>query len=182
MANDISKHMRKVAARVKNYRDAEFPGMAGKMAMRFINNNFRQQSWEGIPWKKRRGGKRNQGRALLIDRGILRRGTNFKALSGQVLVYNHVRYAAAHNNGFTGTVAIPAHRRRLYGKFKTSSLKTKKSRLAKQYRGETNVKAHSRKMRLPRRQFMPTDQRPSPTLTNQVNREVRLQMLKFLKR
>ena len=181
MGNNISNNMRKIAGRVKTYRDAVFPGMAGKKALRFIDGNFRKQSWEGIPWKRRRGGKRNKGRALLVDRGILRRGSNMRTGSGTVTVFNYVKYAKAHNNGFNGTVSIPAHSRRLFGKFKASSLKTKKARLTKQERGTTNVRAHNRKMRLARRQFMPTVERPSPTLNREIDREVKLQMLKILK-
>lgn len=181
MGNNISNNMRKIAARVKTYRDAEFPGMAGKKALRFIDGNFRNQSWEGMPWKRRKGGKRNKGRNLLVDRGILRRGNNMRTGSGQVMVYNYVKYAKAHNNGFNGIVSIPAHTRRLFGKFKTSSLKTKKASKKKQYKGDAQVKAHNRRMRLPRRQFMPTEQRPSPTLNREIGREVNLQMLKILK-
>jgi phage gpG-like protein len=181
MNNNISNNMRKIAAAVKNYRDAVFPGMAGKKALRFIDGNFRKQSWEGVPWKRRRGGKRNNGRALLIDKGILRRGTNMRTTSGAVTVFNYVKYAKAHNTGFNGTVAIKAYKRNLFGKYKTSSLKTKKSSLTKQLKGNTDVKAHNRQMRLPRRQFMPTAERPSPTLNKEVQREVQLQMLKILK-
>lgn len=173
--------MRKIAARVKAYRDAEFPGMAGKKALRFIDGNFRKQSWEGVAWKRRKGGKRNKGRALLIDKGILRRGTNFRTANGAVTVYNYVKYAKAHNNGFNGIVAIKAHKRRLFSKYKTTSLKTKKTSGTKQYKGDAGVKAHNRQMRLPRRQFMPTIERPSPTLNKEIAREVKLQMLKILK-
>lgn len=182
MSNNISNRIRKIAAEVKTYRDFEYPAMAGKKALAFIDGNFRKQSWEGMPWKRRRGGKRNNGRALLIDKGILRRGTNFKPGTSQVMVYNYVKYAKAHNNGFTGTVAIKAHTRKLFGKYKQSSVKTKKSSTKKQYRGDAKVKAFSRNMRLPRRQFMPTALRPSPTLTKMIEREINLQMLKILKR
>jgi hypothetical protein len=180
--SDGAKHLHKIAADVKKYGNSVFPGMAGKKALQFIDGNFRNQSWEGIPWKRRRGGKRNKGRALLIDRGILRRGNKFAAGAGTVRVYNDVRYAAVNNNGFNGSVSIPAHTRRLYGKFKTSSLKTRKARLTKQERGSADVKAHTRNMRIPRRQFMPTELRPSPTLNRTIRREVELQMHKILKR
>ncbi|MBL0144915.1 MAG: hypothetical protein IPP48_03305 [Chitinophagaceae bacterium] len=181
MSNNITNDIKRKAALVKNYRKAVFPGMAGKKAMRFINDNFRNQSWEGVPWKKRKGGKRNKGRALLIDRGILRRGNNFKTGDGTTTTYNYVKYAKAHNNGFNGTVAIKAHNRRLFGKFKVSSVATKKTSTKRLQKGTTTVKAHSRWMRMPRRQFMPTAERPSPTLNSSIEKEVKLQMLKILK-
>lgn len=181
MGNQISNSIRQKARQVINYRDAVFPGMTGKKAMRFIDDNFRKQSWEGMPWKKRKGGPRNKGRALLIDRGVLRRGNNFRTTSGAVTVFNYIKYAKAHNNGYSGSVSIPAHKRKLYGKFATTSLKTKKSRLTKQYRGDAGVRAHNRMLRIPRRQFMPTAERPSPTLNREISRQTNLDILKILK-
>lgn len=182
MSNPLSDDMKRIAGLVKRYRDAEYPGMAGRKTLAFIDGNFRKQSWEGMPWKRRRNNKKSNGRAILILRGILRRGTNFKTGSGEVIVYNYIKYAAAHNNGFTGTVAVRAHNRKLYGKFKSSSVKTKKASTKKQYKGNAQVKAFSRNMRLSRRQFMPTAARPSPTLIKEIKREIDLQMLKILKR
>lgn len=176
--------MRKIATRVRAYRDAEFPGMAGKKALRFIDGNFRKQSWEGVPWKRRKGGKRNSKRALLIDKGFLRRGTNFRSGSGQVMVYNYVKYAKAHNNGLNTLVTVKAHERKAH-KFKIGqgiyNVKTKRERFKHYSRSAAQVKSHARNMRMPRRQFMPTAERPSPTLNREISREVKLQMLKILK-
>lgn len=167
---------------MKSYVRDQYPKEAGQAALRFIDDNFRKQAWEGIAWKRRRGkGKRNAGRALLIDRGILRRGNKAKYGPGQAMVYNYVKYAAVNNNGFNGTVSVPAHNRRLYGKFRVSSVKTQKATTKRLERGTVLVKEHSRKMRIPRRQFMPTLQRPSPTLNKIIDRKVNLAMYKILK-
>lgn len=182
MGNNISNDIKRKIEAVKTYRKTVFPGMAGKKAMRFIDDNFRKQSWEGVPWRKRRGGKRNKNRALLIDRGILRRSNNFKTGDGTTTVFNYVKYAKAHNNGVNATVAIKAHNRRLFGKFKVSSVATKKTSSKKLEKGTAAVKTHTRWMRLPRRQFMPTALRPSPTLNRTITKEVNLQMLKILKK
>jgi hypothetical protein len=181
MNNNISNDIKRKAEQIKMYALIKYPQDTGKAAMRFINENFRKQSYEGLPWKKRRGGKRNNGRALLIDKGTLRRGNNFKTGPGAVTIYNYVKYAKAHNEGVNATVAIKAHNRRLFGKFKVTSLKTRKTSTKRLEKATVNVKAHSRWMRIPRRQFMPTAERPSPTLTRTVYRDVQLQMLKILK-
>lgn len=171
--------LKNLETEVRNYAATVYPGMAGKKALRFIDDNFRNQSWEGQPWKKRKRGDR--GRALLVQRGILRRGNRMQLQVGQARIFNDVPYAKAHNEGFRGTVSIGAHNRRRFGKYASSSLKTRKTSIKKQYAGDSNVKGHSRKMNIPRRQFMPTASRPSPTLTREVQRQITLDIYKILK-
>ena len=167
---------------VKNYATSIYPKKAGKIGLQFIEGNFRKQAWEGIPWKRRKGGPRNKGRALLVLRGILRRGNKMRTAPGQAILYNEIPYAKAHNEGFTGPVAIKEHMRRLYGKYRVSSIKSRRTYKKKLERGKTTVKAHTRKVRIPRRQFAPTATRPSPTLQKKVTREVTLDLYKILKR
>lgn len=167
---------------VKNYAASIYPKKAGKIGLQFIEGNFRKQAWEGIPWKRRKGGPRNNGRALLVLRGILRRGNRMRTAPGQAILFNEVPYAKAHNEGFSGSVAIKAHKRRLYGKYKVSNTSSRRTYKKKLERGTAQVKAHTRKMRIPRRQFAPTKNRPSPTLAKSVTREVTLDLYKILKR
>lgn len=166
-------------AAVRKYANTVYPGMAGKKALRFIDDNFRNQSWEGQPWKKRKRG--DSGRALLILRGILRRGNRMQAMPGAVKIFNDVAYAKAHNEGFRGSVNIHAHNRRLFRKYKTSSIATRRTANKKQYAGDSNVKDHERMMNIPRRQFMPTAARPSATLNKEIQRQVTLDIYKILK-
>jgi phage gpG-like protein len=179
--NNISQDLRRKIEAVKTYRRAIFPQQAGKAAMAFIDSNFRKQSWEGTPWRKRKGGKRNKGRALLMNRGTLRRGNKFKTGDGTTTLYNDVPYAAAHNNGFHGPVNIKAHKRRTYRKAKLSSVATRRTRTAKVSTGSSDVKAHSRNMHINRRQYMPTNERPSQTLSRTIRKAVHLEMLKIMK-
>lgn len=170
------------AAQIRAYAENGFPQVAGKIALRFIDDNFRRQSWEGVPWKRRKpSAKRNRGRAILVDTAKLRRGNRFRKASGTAIVFNDIPYAKAHNEGFRGNVRIPAHQRRLFGRFKVSSVKTRRTSLRRTEKGITNVKAHARYMRLPRRQFAPTGKRPSAKLTSEIQRSVRLALLKILK-
>jgi phage gpG-like protein len=155
----LKNKIERIQAEVRRYAQTIYPGMAGKKALQFIDGNFRNQSWEGQAWKRRKvNNSKNRGRALLILRGRLRRGNRLQAMSASVRVFNAVPYAKAHNEGFTGTAAIGAHNRK--GK---------------------PVKSHSRKMRIPRRQYMPTSSRPSPTLNKTIQRQVTLDIMKILK-
>ncbi|ULQ52178.1 hypothetical protein [Flavihumibacter fluvii] len=92
MGSKYTSTFNNLSSQVKQYASTVYPGMAGKKALRFIDDNFRKQSWEGIPWKRRKGGPRNAGRALLVDRGILRRGNRFSSAPGQPRVYIVVPY------------------------------------------------------------------------------------------
>jgi phage gpG-like protein len=179
MQNNISNKIRIINQKLKEYATNEFPGMAGRKVLRFIDDNFKNQSWEGIAWKRRK--IFDKGRALLIHRGILRRSFRMEAMSAAVKIYTDVKYAKVHNEGFNGSVQIPAHTRRLYGNFKVYSTATRRGKNAKAQTGETTVKAHSRQMRIPRRQFMPTENRQSPTLNNQIKRQITLDVIKIIK-
>jgi phage gpG-like protein len=179
MPNNISNKIRIINQKLNAYAANEFAGMAGRKVLRFIDDNFKNQSWEGIAWKRRK--ILDKGRALLVHRGILRRSFRMEAMSAAVKVYTDVKYAKAHNEGFAGSVSIPAHTRRQYGNFKVYSTSTRRGRNVKTQTGAATVKAHTRQMRIPRRQFMPTEARQSPTLNNQVKRQITIDVIKILK-
>lgn len=189
MNNDFSNNINKIKKDVEQYVATGFPSMAAKKGLRFIDDNFKNQSWAGTPninWKKRKGNK-DAGRALLIKKGVLRRSFQAQTAIGQVRFFTPVPYAMAHNEGLRETVSIPAHTRK---KIKTAKVQminefTKsgkhKTKTVQIHEGDSNVKAHSRKMNIPRRQMMPTASRPSSVLNESVIKEVRLSMYKILK-
>jgi phage gpG-like protein len=149
-------------------------GEVGLKAEQFFRESFRRQGYIDkifIPWKKRQGGKATRqfgdggnilGGATLIKSGNLRRSIyRTEATMGDgsmsITFGNQVPYAAAHNNGFKGTVNIGQHNRRLFTKVKTKLLtKSGKTRnkTDKVQKGVTSVQAHTRKMNLPRRRFI----------------------------
>lgn len=66
-------------------------------------------------------------------------------------------YAAVHNDGFKGPVAVSEYSRRLFSKQKTQYVdKSGKTRntTVKTQKTVVKVKAHTRKMNIPRRRFM----------------------------
>lgn len=161
------------------------PGMLGNEAVNFFNNSFRMQGWLGnsfTPWRKRRSRKRSR-RAILVDTGRLRRGTRITSNTGGVVrIGNDTPYARAHNEGFRGVANVRAHNRNVYSKTKVGTGKlTKKGKermkTVSTNSGTTQVKAHTRKMNIPQRQFMGE----SPYLTTKLKRILQAELMKGLR-
>lgn len=147
---------------------SKLPLLAANRGKNFFQDRFRDQAWyddKYMPWVKRKPttAKRDNGRAILTDRGHLKRGVRIKSAEwGNVTVGNDVKYAAPNNYGFKGTVRVPEHVRVASRKVATKELKKKgKQRRARlggkkqKIRGATHVvKAHNRKMNIPKRQFI----------------------------
>jgi len=165
------------------------PYKVGVVAVAFSNQRFREQSWVDIitePWKRRKpGAKRNTGRAILVDKGRLRRGNriiNADSAGMKVTIGNDTPYAKAQNDGFRGLVTIPEHKRKRLAKEKvfTGELTKKgrkRSRTVTKVTGEIIVKAHTRRMNLPRRRFMG----PSMHLNKQIGRLITMEINKIFK-
>lgn len=133
-------------------------------ALRFVDDNFRNQGWEGQAWQESTG-------TILVKSGDLRRDFSSEVSPGQVKITNRLPYAIIHNKGFDGEVSIPQHNRAIYVK---SGRNTKRT-------GMITVKAHKRHMRVPKRQFAPYDGSPSPTLNRIVKNIVLTEFTKLLK-
>jgi len=172
---EFSKLVEKKGAELKNYAVNRFPTKAGNIALRFVNGNFRAQGFQGASFKK--WAKNKRGGTILIKTGKLRAATYYTTQAGQVTIKNQMPYAKVHNEGFKGTVAVKAHKRNRYGKTQIGTGKFTKSgkertKTMTMKTGESTVKAHSRKMNLEQRQFIPTAANPSPVLNNAIVREV----------
>ena len=168
--------LKKKQTELKRYVNNVFPRRAGRIAVRFINGNFRAQGWQGRTfqrWKKnaRKG-------TILVKTGRGRRGTSFTTATAEVRVYNDVLYMGVHNRGFSGTVRVREHWRRTFGKKKVGSgrfsVKTRKERMKTVTTVKTigKVQAHTKKMNIPKRKFMPENMQDSPVLANALQREI----------
>lgn len=145
------------------------PLMVVRETLRFIDDNFRKQGWQGAsfqPWApiKRPG-------SILVKTGALRRGTNYEMRgNGDVYFYNNLAYAKAHNEGFNGEVNVRAHTRAKYFSAKASSLTElngngkHKIKTILNKTGESQINGFTRKMNLIQRQFAPTETSQSPVL------------------
>ncbi|MDJ0363584.1 phage virion morphogenesis protein [Hymenobacter sp. H14-R3] len=89
------------------------PGQIGALALESIDDNFRSQSFFGTPWKPRVVTKGNDGRALLVQSGRLRRSFKLQNSGFTVVLFTDVPYAEIHNEGGTiaETVTVASHSR-----------------------------------------------------------------------
>lgn len=141
------------------------PRKLGVEVVRYSGQRFREQGWDGRPWPKRRpkrrpGAKNNNGRAILVKTGRLRRSVRITGITeDSVTVGTDVPYARIHNEGYKGSQQVRAHSRRLKFEAKYTDLteKTKSGKFkVRKAKGvyETKVEAFTRRMRMPRRQFL----------------------------
>ncbi|MDL1913035.1 MAG: hypothetical protein FDW93_00695 [Bergeyella sp.] len=100
-------------------------------------------------------------------------------------VRNEVPYAKIHNEGFRGVVSISSHTRNRYAKTRfLTETPTSKGNLRRKTltgkSGESFVKAHKRRLNMPRRQFIPTTQSPSPVLMEALKRKLTRDLKKII--
>lgn len=172
------------ASEVERYAQMQFPTKAANIALRFINGNFRAQGYQGASFQRWKKNKRNG--TVLVKSGALRAATSYSVQTGQVTIFNRMAYAKVHNEGFKGTVTVKAHSRNRYTKSRVGTgklTKTGKERMqtVTSKSGESNVKSHSRKMDIPKRQFMPTTSSDSPVLNRAIERDVTKDLLKIFR-
>jgi phage gpG-like protein len=97
---------------------------------------------------------RLSGQVLHVRTGTLRRSIYQKVEKSGTsvvgIVGTNVKYAAAHEYGFDGTVTVKAHMRRLKSKARTELV----GRKGESPNGEAFVRTHTRKLKLPERSFL----------------------------
>lgn len=155
------------------------PRKAGAMIVEFFKESFRQQGWwdrNKEKWAARKSRKRqNKGRAILVKSGRLRRSIRvIQVVQSKVIVGTDVPYARIHNEGgeYSSTDNVSSHTRKAHGR---KGYTTRAGRKVK--RGtvrEHTVKAHSRtrKVSMPKRQFMGSSAALEKRLYGLVSREV----------
>ncbi|KQT17412.1 hypothetical protein ASG31_08350 [Chryseobacterium sp. Leaf404] len=173
------------AYRVKNYIEQQLPKKKANMMIRYVNGNFRAQGFQGTYFKKWKPTKKKKGR-ILIESGRLRAATRVIIGVGEVTLRNDMPYAQVHNEGFKGKMSVKAHQRNRYSKGKVGTgkfTKTGKERqkTVKFKSGEGSVRAHTRKVNIPRRQFIPTAKRPSKTLENSLLKMINKDIQEIIK-
>lgn len=182
---EFDKALQRKSTELKTYAETRFPTKAGKIALRFVNGNFRAQGFQGASFKKWKSTKR--GGTILVKTGKLRTATYYTTQVGQATIQNHMPYAKVHNEGFSGNVSVKAHTRNKYSKTKVGTGKFTKTGKERQKTmtmktGQSTVKSHSRKVNIAQRQFAPTATNSSPVLNNAISREVSKDINQILKK
>ena len=147
-AEEIRVSIENVERGIKKQIMDDMPRLIGNAAVSMVNQNFRDAGWRdgGLkPWKKTKRqmskGKGSQYLPLHSSREHLSRSTQYKKTGpGEVTISNPVPYASVHNDGFEGNVNVKAHKRTI------SKGKNKGDKYS--------VRAFSRRMYIPQRQFM----------------------------
>lgn len=102
----------------------------------------------GRGWKTSNRAKREGGKTL-VDFGHLRDGTHYAVRGNELRVQNAIEYARVHNEGFEGDVTINAHQRIITQAFGRPIAPV-----------TVQVRSHSKRQKLEKRQFIPTDGLP----------------------
>lgn len=112
--------------------------IVAETAVSYYKEAFRKKAFDGNPWVPAKVPKRNG--SLLISSGALLNSIRPAYIGKDKVVISagneKVDYAKTHNEGYRGSVQVPAHVRH------TSRY------------GDVNVRAHSRQTNIPARPFM----------------------------
>lgn len=158
-----------------------FPRAMAVVAQNFFVDSFRRQGWYEARslkrWKARKKpDKSYKRRAILIKSGRLRRSIRIReATFGNITIAAEAPYAAAHNNGINGPQLVRAHTRHTRVTItEKSTTKTGKVRnTTRKVEGRAyQVRAHTRNMQLPQRQFMGSTELLSAKLHKVVDRAI----------
>lgn len=148
--NDIARITIELNKAVK-----KLPFLIGNKAVKMYKQNFQEEGFFGNKWQdvRRRINSRpgaDGKRKILTGRtGQLGRSIQFRVEGLKVVIFSDVPYAKMHNDGGEFTQKIGAYERTLHYKAKGSGKNRKPARVVKQ-----KVKAHTRKIRMPRRRFI----------------------------
>lgn len=123
-------------------------------ALAFYQDSWRRKGWiqSGYKQWKPRNSKavRHEGRALMIDSGALRRSITYRIVGDSIEIRSDRDYAKMHNEGLIATITVPMH--------------TRTSKKGKAF----TVKAYSKRIQIPQRQFMDFGDNMSPFLVKRI--------------
>ena len=126
------------------------PELVARLASQYSQDAFARKAFDGNPWQQHSDPRRRGSE--LVRSGNLRGSMRVKIDPDRVTISfgdQRVGYAQVHNKGFDGEVVVPAHTRRTR-------------------RGEQQVRAHTRHMRIPQRQYVG----PAEELDQQIQEQI----------
>ena len=125
------------------------PERIGQIMLRYVERNFRNESYQGKSWKPRKRGSsrgssaQSQGKPLLEQTGKLKKSFKVREASWRVIrvgsdrqVKGGINLAALHNEGVNESATVRSYTRRSRD-------------------GSVRVRSHRRQINIPQRQFMP---------------------------
>lgn len=132
--NDLSNYLTSLPNQILD----EASQIVAEAAIEYYMARFKEKAFDGNPWAPAKVPRRNG--SLMIDSGELLKSIVPAYIGRDKVIISagndKVSYAQVHNEGFIGSVTVPAHVR-----------ETPKY-------GNVNVKGHTRQVNIPQRQFM----------------------------
>lgn len=129
-----------LAQKIKQVMENKLPEVVAEEAAEYSRTRFSEKAFDGKPWKPVSPKYKPRRGTLMVRSSELLNSIHVSQVTPQKVAISagnsKAPYAQVHNEGFTGSVVIPAHDRR-----------TKKG-------NTVQVKAHKRMMRIPQRQFL----------------------------
>lgn len=133
------------------------PRALGSIAVSFFKQSFIKQGFtdESLKsWQPRTNGK-DSGRAILVKSGRLRNSIRvIRADTSVIIIGTDVPYAKIHNRGYVGGVTVKAHHRTKTSKVLVYNIISKRGRTVKTDTGRSQIQSFTRRIRMPKRQFM----------------------------
>lgn len=116
----MNKHAGEIDKLLERYRAKKLKiiQQAAGMALSHFKKSFTDQGFTDVTlkkWPERIGGPKNEGRAILVNRGVLKRGLRIKKtdINGAIVGMDQaVKYAQIHNEG--GEIVITPKMRRFF--------------------------------------------------------------------
>lgn len=132
--NDLSNYLTSLPNQILD----EASLIVAEAAIEYYMARFKEKAFDGNPWAPAKVPRRNG--SLMIDSGELLKSIVPAYIGRDKVIISagndKVSYAQVHNEGFIGSVTVPAHVRET------------------QKYGNVNVKGHTRQVNIPQRQFM----------------------------
>lgn len=172
-APDLKKYIDKTLRDINRAYERTIPVKVGNEAVNFFKDNFKEGGFRDCGLKKWKATRRQQISKganaqygpLMSGREHLRRSISSKTEPGKVIIYNNVPYAKVHNEGYSGVQYVRPFRR---GRKLASNLASKKVVKV----GGQNVRGFSRKMIIPKRQFMGNSKDLDNIIDNIITKEL----------
>ena len=138
------------------------PAVVAETAVEYFKERFKEKAFDGAPWAP---GRPKKSGSLLVQSGNLMNSIRPAYVGPDKVIISagnsQVTYAQVHSEGFEGDVAIQSYVRSTKGKA------NKKKADAGDAPG--TVKAHTRHMKIPQRQFMGDARELSDRIKDRLN-------------
>lgn len=151
------------------------PDIVAETATEHFKDSFTKKAFDGNPWAPAKVPRKNG--SLLVDSGNLVNSIRPAYIGRDKVIISagndKVGYAQVHNEGYTGPMSVPQHTRKTTARTINVPEYTRKGKSVAAHSwaipgGNVSVKAHTRQVDIPQRQFMGESNELAETLKNKL--------------